>query len=518
MGWFEEQIRQRARSDQDVLEDSFYEMAGAVLNKWSAGRAEDERLVAKEALDSILKYYHHKPAEIPESITDLNAQIEYALRPTGLMVREVQLEEGWQRDAYGPMLGCLRDSGRTVALLPGGLWGYYYVDPETGRKLRVTKKTAKLFDSDALCFYRPLPLKKIGIPGLMHYMWQCVTRGDLVLIILATLALTLVGKIEPSVYSMLTGRILKGRQINLLIGAGIFLVASAFAYWLISIVKELLLNRISTKTTMAVQSSVMMRVLSLPVSFFRGYASGDLANRASCVDNLCGMILNMVLSLGLTSLMSLLYLWDIMRFAPALVLPSVAVVLLTMAVSVAASVVQMNIDRRRMKLEAQEQGMSYAMLSGIQKIRLSGSEKRMFARWGRLYAKSAKLVYNPPMFIKLNELITLAITLCLHRRLRPSDRRLRGPRGHRGLRRADPPRPGNGGADPERAAGGHRGKGNRDRGHRRHRGQPRDLPLRPEYPLCPQRPVPENPRRGIRGYRRPHRLRQVDPRAPAPGL
>jgi ABC-type bacteriocin/lantibiotic exporter with double-glycine peptidase domain len=55
--------------------------------------------------------------------------------------------------------------------------------------------------------------------------------------------------------------------------------------------------------------------------------------------------------------------------------------------------------------------MSYAMLSGIQKIRLSGSEKRMFARWGRLYAKSAKLLYNPPLFIKLNELITLAITL-----------------------------------------------------------------------------------------------------------
>ena len=369
MGWFEEQIRQRSQSDQDVLEDSFYEMAGAVLNKWSASRAEDERLVAKEALDSILKYYHHKPAEIPESITELNAQIDYALRPTGLMVREVQLEEGWQKDAYGPMLGCLRDSGQTVALLPGSLWGYHYVDPDTGRKVRVTKKTAKLFETDALCFYKPMPLKKIGIPGLMHYMWQCVTRGDLILIILATLALTLVGKIEPSVYSMLTGRILKGKQINLMIGAGIFLVTSAFAYWLISVVKELLLDRISTKTTMAVQSSVMMRVLSLPVSFFRGFASGDLANRASCVDNLCNMILNMILNLGLTSLMSLLY------------------------------------------LEAQEQGMSYAMLSGIQKIRLSGSEKRMFARWGRLYAKSAKLLYNPPLFIKLNELITLAITL-----------------------------------------------------------------------------------------------------------
>ena len=51
------------------------------------------------------------------------------------------------------------------------------------------------------------------------------------------------------------------------------------------------------------------------------------------------------------------------------------------------------------------------MLNGIQKIRLSGSEKRVFARWGRLYARNAKLEYNPPAFVKLNGVITSAITL-----------------------------------------------------------------------------------------------------------
>jgi len=123
------------------------------------------------------------------------------------------------------------------------------------------------------------------------------------------------------------------------------------------------------------------------------------------------MILDNILNLGLSSLMSLLYITDIFRFAPALVLPSILIIVSTMVVSVAASVVQMRISRKLMKLEAQEQGMSYAMLNGIQKIRLSGSEKRIFARWGRLYSKSAALTYNPPAFIKLNELITLAISL-----------------------------------------------------------------------------------------------------------
>ena len=107
MGWFTEQIRQRTENDQNVLEDSFFRMASVVMDKWDANRLEDERLIAKEAIDDILKFYHQKPVEIPDTIRDVNDQLEYVLRPTGLMTREVELEEGWQNDAYGPMLGYL---------------------------------------------------------------------------------------------------------------------------------------------------------------------------------------------------------------------------------------------------------------------------------------------------------------------------------------------------------------------------------------------------------------------------
>ena len=124
MGWFGEQIRMRQQSDQEVLEDSFFRMASVVMDKWDSERAEDKRLIAKEAMDDILKYYHRKPVEIPESITDVNEQLEYALRPAGLMMRDVLLEEGWQNDAFGPMLGYMKDTGATVALLPGMIMGY----------------------------------------------------------------------------------------------------------------------------------------------------------------------------------------------------------------------------------------------------------------------------------------------------------------------------------------------------------------------------------------------------------
>ena len=411
MGWFTEQIRQRTENDQNVLEDSFFRMASVVMDKWDANRLEDERLIAKEAIDDILKFYHQKPVEIPDTIRDVNDQLEYVLRPTGLMTREVELEEGWQNDAYGPMLGYLKEAGTAVALLPGTIYGYYFKDPATGKRTRITRKTARLFSREALCFYQPLPMKKLGIPDLLKYMKNSITYGDLVVIVLATLAVQLVGMIEPRVYSLVTGKILEGHNMNLMAGVGVFLLTSAFAAQLIGLVRSLLMQRINTKTSQAVQASVMMRILSLPVSFFRRYSSGELSSRAGSVNSLCSMMLNNILSIGLSSLLSLLYVAQIFSFAPALVWPSLLIILATVVMSLAVSLVQIGISRKRMKLSAEEQGMSYAVMNGIQKIRLSGAEKRVFARWGRLYAKGAQLEYNPPLFLKINTVITATISL-----------------------------------------------------------------------------------------------------------
>ena len=76
MGWFDEQIRQRAKSDQDVLEDSFYRMADAVLGSWSAGRAEDERLIAREALDSITTELEAMRAELRPMVEALESPLQ----------------------------------------------------------------------------------------------------------------------------------------------------------------------------------------------------------------------------------------------------------------------------------------------------------------------------------------------------------------------------------------------------------------------------------------------------------
>ena len=411
MGWFNEQIRDRTRSDQRILEDSLLQMASIVLDRWGLEEMADRTFNTREALNEILKYYHRKPVEIPDNCKDVTAQIEFAMRPNGMMYRDVHLEEGWQNDAFGAMLGFMKDTQTPVALIPGMLGGYYFKNPMTGKRMRVTRKTAKLFAPDALSFYLPLPMKKLGIRDLLLYMKKNITTGDLVLIIAATLAMVLIGMIEPKVYSLVTGSVMKSKRLNLLTGLAVFLVCAAFANQMITVVRDLLMERINTKTSQAVEASVMMRILMLPVSFFRKYSSGELSSRAGSVNSLCTMIINSILSVGLSSLMSLLYVTQIFSYAPELVVPSLLIILATVFISVLSSLLQIRISREKMQLQAKESGMSYAMLNGVQKIRLSGSEKRAFARWGRIYAQSAALEYNPPTFLKLNQVIVTAISL-----------------------------------------------------------------------------------------------------------
>ena len=411
MGWFDEQIRQRKLSDQEIFEDSLFRMASAVLGKQRAGLLDDERIVTKAAIDEILKYYHYKPVEVPGDIRDLDEQLEFCLRPHGLMRRSVKLDEGWYRDAFGPMLAFRKEDGTAIALLPKPFAGYWFRDPESGERKNLNRATAAQFDTDAICFYRPLPLKAIGIPDLIGYLKDCLSIGDLLSIIALTLGATLLGMLMTNITRALTGFVLDSGIVSLLAGTAVFMISAIFSAQIIGAAKELMMNRIELKTSLAVEAAMMMRVMNLPANFFRQYSSGELSSRSSAVSQLCDLLLGSVFSVGLSALASLLYITQIFHFAPALVIPSLLIILASILVSVLTSLTQLKISRQIMEKGAKENGLSFALIMGVQKIKLAGAEKRAFARWGRTYAEVSELSYNPPLLIRANSAITTAVSL-----------------------------------------------------------------------------------------------------------
>lgn len=411
MGWFDEQIKQRKQNDDDVFADSFVNIAGAVMGSRVSTALNDERQIAKNAFDEILKFYHVKTREIPDSIKDRNEQLEYLLRPHGIMRRTVTLAKGWYKDAVGAMLGVLKSGGGVVALIPTGLSGYSFKDEKTGKRVKINRKNEDLFKEEAIAFYKPLPLKKLGIPDLMRYILGTLSPSDFVLIGASTLAITLIGMISPKLNNLLFSTVIESGSYRLLLAITVFMICVTVSSLLINGVKSLIMARINTKMNISVQAAAMSRVMSLPAEFFKNYGSGELSARAQYINSLCNMLVSTILSTGLTSVFSLAYISQIFVYAPALIVPSLIITFATVAFSVISAFAQMRISKKSMEISSKESGMSYALISGVQKIKLSGAEKRAFARWGNLFAEGARLSYDPPMFLRINAVISSAISL-----------------------------------------------------------------------------------------------------------
>lgn len=410
MGWFDEQIKQRKQNDDELFAEAFAGIAGAVTGaKISALKSDAQR--TKNAVDEILRYYRIRPCEVPDSEKDINERLEYLLRPHGVMRRTVRLEKGWYKEAVGAMLAIKKSDGSAVALIPSGFAGYTYFDEEKGKRVRVSRKTEGLFEEEAIAFYASFPLKKIGMKDLVMHIVKSLSVTDFVLIALATLVVTLVGLLTPKLTNLLFSDVLASGSLQILLAIAVFMICVSLSALLIGGVKALLMARINTKMSLSVQAATMMRILSLPADFFKEYSAGDLASRAGSVQSLCNMLISAVLSTGLTSIFSLVYIGQIFVYAPALVVPALLVIAATIVVSVITTFVQLRVSRQQMKLGAEESGLTYALISGVQKIKLAGAEKRAFAKWGNLFAAPARLQYNPPAFLKLNAVITAAISL-----------------------------------------------------------------------------------------------------------
>ena len=411
MGWFEEQIAQRKLADQKAMDDSLLNIASTVMGVRQADRLKDNLIYAKEAIDEILKYYHCEPASVPEEITDPDEQLEFSLRPHGIMRRAVRLDEGWYKDAMGPMLAFLRDSGAPVALLPGSFSGYSYLDPKSGEKIRINRKTAEQLSEDALCFYRPLPLRKIDVSDLMIYLKDCLEPGDYVLVFVLSLAVTLIGMLVTDITRAITGFVLESSNMTLLAGTAVFMISAILTSRLILIGRQLMMDRIGIKTTFSLDAAMMMRIMNLPAGFFRNFTSGELASRYNSVGQICGTLLGNVFSMGLSAFLSLLYITQIIHFAPALTAPALVIILTGSLMGVITGLAQMRHSRKVLEKSADEDSVSLSLINGVQKIRLAGAEKRAFAKWANAYADEAQLRYRPPAVIRTGKAITTAISL-----------------------------------------------------------------------------------------------------------
>ena len=414
MGWFDEQIRERKRQDNERFADAMDEIS-AIITREKIELSCDEGETTKQesitrAIGRVLRYYHIKPKQVPDDIKNLQEQLEYLCRPYGVMRRTVKLEKGWYKDAIGALLGTRKD-GTVVALLPSRFFGYSYYDETTGREVRLSSTTEEDIEETAICFYKPFPAKKLNIPTMLRYVIGCVPVSAYGLVIIMMLLTTLVGMLSPRITHIIFDEVIPSESMRLFWAVIVFSVCLSISTMLMGILKSLIDGRVSTQMSMSIQSATMARVLSLPAEFFKKYSAGELSTKLQYFNSLCSTLYSSFMVTGLGSIFSLIYITQVFTYAPALVFPSLCITVATLGFSIFNTFIRMKNSRQSMEVSGKKNGLTYALLTGIQKIKLSGSERRAFTRWTKVYAEEVRTTYGIPLAILLSGTIGMAISL-----------------------------------------------------------------------------------------------------------
>jgi ATP-binding cassette subfamily C protein len=313
--------------------------------------------------------------------------VEVIARASGVRVRRISLNGAWwERDA-GPLVAWRGD--RPIALLPLAQGGYRIHDPAASSSQLVDCDVAADIERHAYIFYGALPASALGIAGLVRYAVRGSGR-DLVRALAYSGAAGLLGLAAPLLTAgIIGGALVAGDRAQVLVFAG-GLVISAICSALFNLSAALAVQRATVRSGGRALSGMWNRVLALPVWFFRQCNPAELAVRVFSLDRAREALAHGLLTSGAGYLFSLCHVFVLAHFAPSLTLPALALVAVVAVVSGVCGWLMLRVQHDLAESGARTAGRTLEFVHGVAKLRVAGAERRAFASWARLFARTRR--------------------------------------------------------------------------------------------------------------------------------
>ncbi len=215
------------------------------------------------------------------------ALFERLLMTAGLFFRRVRLEEHWWRADHGlVILGA--ESGKPLLAKPTTK-GYAVFDADGVTRALGAEQAARL-GREAWVLAQRLPEKAAcGLGDLLrHAGWDM--RRDALRFVGLTAVAGLLSLGTPLATGLVMSRVIPDADHPLLWTLFFGLAAAALAQAGVSLAAGFATVRAEGRAGNRLQEAVWDRLLRLPVSFFRRFDVGDLANRALSVDTIRAMV------------------------------------------------------------------------------------------------------------------------------------------------------------------------------------------------------------------------------------
>ena len=322
-------------------------------------------------------------------------QLTGILRPRGIMMRDIRLRGTWWRECVGPLLGYAKD-GRLVALTPTktGL-GYQFREKDGSIRQVGKKEMANELKPTAITFTKALPLRPLKLMDLVKFTWSVVSGPNTLLLIACALVVVLLSMFTPMANKLIFDTVIPtGEAADQLPITGL-LIGATIGTLLLTFTRNLYINRIQSIIELHVQNAVMARTFLLSPTFFSKNSSGELTAKLQNVTTLASLVNETIVGALLSAALSIIFLVQAYIYGGKLIWPAIGIIIvqtLVLALNYRRTVsVQQQYTERATKLS----GLEYNLFAGIQKLKLTGSENRAFARWLDHYSECTRFLYNP---------------------------------------------------------------------------------------------------------------------------
>ena len=308
------------------------------------------------------------------------------LAPSAVRARKVKLPPGWEGMALGPLIGWSAAEGAPVALLPASGARYKAQFSGTTAARTVDASLARGLRDDAVMLYRSLGDHAVSGFSLLRFGMRGSPR-DILTLAAGIIATGLLGWFLPYCVVLLLDSVIPLGSLPLLWTLLAAMLATTLAVSASQIAQGTAILRLESRFDATTGAAVIDRLLRLPPTFFRRYASGDLGLRAvglsAIRQQLSALLVNAVLP-ALSGLLSLGLLWIL---SPGLALAATLLVVTSMVVVLLLAKRHLEHQRRVQDHQGRLANLLLEMIANVAKLRVAAAEGMAFARWARLFAE-----------------------------------------------------------------------------------------------------------------------------------
>lgn len=387
-----ERLKKKAENEKAVFEDALSKIANIFEpeTRVITGGAEDALLLACKQIGEMIGIEFKAPSDKSASGRD---RLDAITRASRVRKRKVLLRGEWWHCDNGPLLAVTNQDKRPVALLSCSPKRYEIYDPLKKERKPVDMNVANSLASFAYTFYRPFPERALkGLDLLKHGLFGY--RKDLFMVVLMGIAGALLGLLTPIATGIVFDTIIPEAAHSHLIQVALILLTTAIAISVFEITRGIALLRSEAKADSSIQAGVIDRLLTLPVPFFRRFTAGDLAQRALGINRireiLSGVTVQAILAGIFSSFNFILMFWYDWKLA----LMTTGILFISILFIGIVNYIQVRYQRSLFSIQGKISGMVLQFITGVSKLRISGTEDRAFAVWTEAFRQQKRIAYK----------------------------------------------------------------------------------------------------------------------------